>query len=55
MQTNASAGGLRLWGAVAILLVVYVSSSGIFDFAYGLGPGGWIAQLLGLAMAAPLL
>ena len=55
MQKNISTNGLTLWGAVAILLLVFISGSGIFDFTYGLGPDGWIAQLLGLAMAAPLL
>ena len=55
MQNTCSTSRLNLRGAVAILLVFYISSSGIFGFAYGLGPEGWLAQLMGLLMAAPLL
>ena len=46
---------LRLRSAIAMLLVFYISNSGIFGFTYGLGPDAFIAQLLGFLLAAPLL
>ena len=47
--------GLGLRGAVALLFVFFISSSGIFGFTYGLGPDGFLAQLLGFCAIIPLL
>lgn len=54
MSGNSSSEKLQIRNAIAMLLVFYIGNGGIFAATLGLGPDGWIAQLLGFAIAIPL-
>lgn len=55
MQNKISVSRLSGRGAIALLLVFYISSSNTMGTAAHMGGDTWITQLLGFVMAIPLL
>ena len=55
MGEHGHMGKLSFRSATAVLLVFYIGSGHVIGMSSGLGVDGWLAQLAGFALAAPLL